>query len=423
MIRRRAQATVRWMIALAVLLAAGLGVYFAYLSLRPVVTVTEVVQGPAVQAFYATGTLQPLREYPIRSNTEGLIEAADPAKPYIDKGDHVAKGQPLAVVIDTQLRYLADKAAAMAEERRKRFDEKTSPVLQEFDAKISATSELLDIAKREQARITRLMEGGGASQSDFDRALDRVKTLWSELESEKSQKESMRLQLRRELDEAESALKIANWNLDQQVLRSPIDGVVLDRPVSLGTRLKVNDHAMLIADVRPENMVMRAQVDEEDVTKVRLGQVVRMVLYSFAGEPFDGKVTRIYDKADPERRTFEVEVSLSRTDRRFAAGMTGELAFEVQKREQTLVVPSQAVQEGKLYLVRNGRVKVIDADVGLKGVERTEILKGVQPGDRIVISPATSLHDGQTVRTQYVEPLPAAEQNRPKAKEGGKFGF
>jgi multidrug resistance efflux pump len=53
----------------------------------------------------------------------------------------------------------------------------------------------------------------------------------------------------------------AEWNLEQQTLRAPIDGVVLDRPIAIGTRMAINDQIMRIADVTPKNLVMRAAVD------------------------------------------------------------------------------------------------------------------------------------------------------------------
>ena len=74
-------------------LAAG-----AWLVLRitsPLVTVTDAVEGPVVQAFYSTGTIQPVREFPIKSNTAGILTEVK-----VDKGDRVSKGQSLAIVSD-----------------------------------------------------------------------------------------------------------------------------------------------------------------------------------------------------------------------------------------------------------------------------------------------------------------------------------
>jgi multidrug efflux pump subunit AcrA (membrane-fusion protein) len=404
-------------------LLAGAALVGVYAYLRPTVTVTEVVEGPVVEAFYATGTLEPDREYPVRATGGGIVQKPATTRPYVDKGDHVAEGQPLAVVADAQWQAAYDRAKAELGEKRKRADEKSSPVLAEYDAKVRATAEQLEIARREQDRIIRLLETGGTTPTEFDQAMNRVHAMTMDQESFKAQREQAKLALQKDLDVAEAALKAAEWNLGQQTLRSPVAGVVLDRPVPPGTRLGVNDHVLQIADVRPEKLVMRAQVDEEDVTKVRPGQTVRMILYSFPGEPFEGKVTRIYDKADPDRRTFEVDVTPNKPDGKFAAGMTGELAFEVKNKPRALIVPSQAVQDGRLYLLRGGRLKALDAAVGVKGVEKAEIVSGVKPGDRVLITPAAGLRDGQSVRARFMDPVAAAALNKPKEKEIFRGGF
>jgi multidrug resistance efflux pump len=247
----------------------------------------------------------------------------------------VKKGQVLAVVVDPPLQFAVDKAKAELHEKQQLADDATSPPLMELDAKLKGSEALMGIANREFDRITRLVtEGSAATQTDLDRAMDRVKTLWSENESLKAQRAAKKLELQRMMDVAQAALDSAQAEFDKQQVKSPIDGAVLDRPISLGTRLAVNDHIMQIADVSPAQLLMRAAVDEEDINKVRVDQPVKMTLYSFAGEIFDGTVAKIYDKADPDRRTFEVDVKVDKRDERFAAGMTGELAFIMASKER-----------------------------------------------------------------------------------------
>ncbi len=406
------------MIGAAIALSLIAAAFITYRLLRPTVTVTEVVEGPVVQAFYATGTLQPVREFPIKSQVAGTL-----AKVLVEKGDSVKAGQPLAVVTDPGLDFRQMQAEAEVREKRARAEAKTSPVLQEFEARAGFTVELLVIAQREEQRVTSLLKQNAASQSDLDRSLDRVKELSKELESLKAQLAAKKLEVRKDLEVAEAALKIANWNVEEQTLRSPTDGVVLDRPESMGTRLKENDHIMQIADVRPEKLVMRAAVDEEDLTNVRRNQLVRMTLYSFQdAAPFEGKVTRIYDKADPERRTFEVDVTIDRPNERLAAGMTGELAFIIEEKATSLVVPAQAWQNGAVYTVRGGRLEQLKTTRGLRSVERLELLDGVRPGDRVVISPVGNLKPGRSVRAEYLDPVAAANLNKPRQKEAFK-GF
>ena len=178
-----------------------------------------------------------------------------------------------------------------------------------------------------------------------------------------------------------------------------------------------------VADVIPENLVMRAAVDEEDVANVSVAQSVRMTLYSFAGRVFTGTVTKIYDQADPERRTFEIDVHLNEPLNRMSPGMTGELAFITATKESAVVIPAQAVQSGSIYLVRDNRLTSIPADVGIKSVERVEVLSGVEVGDRVVISPIVDLPQGKHVREQYMDPVSAAGLNKPAVASSGFKGF
>ena len=429
---RRAQGYVRWVVLAAVLVAGVGGAVLVLRAMRPVVTVTEVTDRRVVQAFYATGTVSPEREYPIRTSTAGLL-----AEVMVDKGDAVKRGQALARVSEPDLAMKVKQAEAELAEKQTRANPKDSPVLREFDAKTRFTKDMVDIADREQKRLRGLLETNAATQVDLDRAMDRLKTVSMELAWWQAQRDTKLLELQKDVDVARAALEAAKENAGRQTLVSPIDGVVLDRPVSAGTRLAVNDHVMRVADVRPEKLVMRAQVDEEDITKVRVDkdnpQVVQMSLYAFSPRPgerqveqrvFEGFVLRKYDQADPERRTFEVDVSLPTGESRFQPGMTGELAFVMRSKDRAAVVPAQAVQDGGLHVVRDRRlVRVDDAVLGVSGVERVEVVGGLKAGDRVVISPVAELRIGQTVREVYMDPDAAAGLNKPKAKEVFRGGF
>ena len=431
-VKRQAQSLIRWVVLAVIILGAAALGYFIFALLRPVVTVTEVANRRVVQAFYATGAVAPEREYPIRTSTAGLL-----AEVFVDKGDSVKQGQPLALVSDPDLESKVKQAEAEVAERAARADAKTSPVLREFDGKLRFTKDMVDIADREQQRQRGLLENRASSQVDLDRALDRFKMVSMEYGNWQSQREAKLLELQKDLEVAKASLEAAKENAKRQTVVSPIDGVVLDRPISKGTRLAINDHIMRVADVRPEKLVMRAQVDEEDITKVRVDkddpQIVQMSLYAFSPRPgerqveqrvFEGRVLKKYDQADPDRRTFEVDVALPANETRFQPGMTGELDFIIQSKENAVVVPAQAVQSGALYVVREQRLQRIDdTQIGVSGVERVEVLSGLEIGDRVVISPVADLKKGQWVRESYLDPDAAAGLNKPKAKEIFRGGF
>src|SRR5688572_26490700 len=228
----RAAVLVRWLVLFAVATVLPLVAWqVAVRWLRPQVTVTTVVEAPVVQAFYASGTRLPEREYPIKSNNNGIITQV-----LVDKGDHVRKDQALAVVHEDSVQFRFEQSQAELDQARKLADEKNSPVLQEIDARAGAAAEILQIAKNEELRLRRLMETEGAARVEWERALDRVKTMASEVEALKAQRKTRLIELQKDQTIAESALKIAQWNLDRQTIKSPIDNAtVLDRPMPVGT--------------------------------------------------------------------------------------------------------------------------------------------------------------------------------------------
>lgn len=396
-------------IGLYILLALALiaGAVAAVRSLRRNVVVTRLVEGPVIRAVYATGTISPEREFPIRTTNEGTLE-----KVLVDKGSEVKQGTPLAEIVDPALIYAVDRAQAELTEKLARADEKTSPVIAELDARISATTEQLAIATREEKRLRDTLETGGGSRTDVDRAVDRVQNAWAQLESWKGQRSAKLLELQREVDFAKSALKTAQWKRDQQVLISPIDGVVLDRPTSQGTRVAINEVIMRVADVRPSKLVMRAAVDEEDITSVFVGQKVIMTLYAFDRARFEGKVRTIYAEADANRRTFEVDIEMLAANDRLQPGMTGELAFVVEERDKAIIVPSQAVKDGFVYVVRSGSIVQLEPKIGVAAVDRVEIVSGIEPNDLIIISPLTSDMAGKSTSITEIDPRAAAGLNK-----------
>jgi multidrug efflux pump subunit AcrA (membrane-fusion protein) len=380
--------------------------------LRPEVAVTEAVEGPVVQAFYATGTVEPVKEYPIRANLAGTLTEV-----LVDKGDVVRRGQVVGRVTDPEMTFRLAQARAELVEKQKLADPETSPHLREIDARIGGVRALLEIAQRELERVEGLRRTEAATQTDLDRALDRVRDLAAQEASLIAQRAARELQLQRDLAVAEAALGIAEWNEQQQQLVSPIDGVVLDRPTSQGTRVAVNDPIMVVADVRPENLVMRAAVDEEDVTQVSAGQLVRMTLYAFDRRTFTGTVSRVYDQADTTRRTFEVDVTIQDSHARLAPGMTGELAFILQEKAQAVVVPSQAVQGSAVWTVEQGRLVRRTPRIGIRSVERVEIVEGLEPGTLVVLDAVRESEAGRHVRTRWVDPQVAAGMNASEIEE------
>src|SRR5260221_7509329 len=140
-------------IVVAVLIAGAASAAVRAFTL-PQVQVTRVTSGPVVQAFYATGTVMPEREYSVHSNVAGILFL----EPSIDKGVALKKDQLIGRVVSDDLEQKLKQSEAELNEKRARADEKTSPVLIEYDKRMEAFTEILGLAKRELQRLLTLAE-------------------------------------------------------------------------------------------------------------------------------------------------------------------------------------------------------------------------------------------------------------------------
>src|SRR2546423_10491844 len=122
---RRAHVRLRWVIGLAALLLLVLVASVLVVRLvRPSVSVTRATEGPVVQAFYATGTIAPDREFPIKSHVAGIVVDVK-----VDKGQRVHKNEVLADVKNAQLPLKLAQAKAELAQKKHCADARTDPVL------------------------------------------------------------------------------------------------------------------------------------------------------------------------------------------------------------------------------------------------------------------------------------------------------
>ncbi|HTL29181.1 MAG TPA: hypothetical protein VL282_08170, partial [Tepidisphaeraceae bacterium] len=117
------------------------------------------------------------------------------------------------------------------------------------------------------------------------------------------------------------------------------------------------------------------------------------------------------------------DVRLEKHDQQLSPGMTGELAFVLAEKPKALVVPSQAIQDGKVYVIRSGALAEANTKIGLKSIQRTEILSGLEPGERVVISPIGTIKPGQHVGTDLIDPKTAAGLNKEPEQTSSFKGF
>jgi Cu(I)/Ag(I) efflux system membrane fusion protein len=180
-------------------------------------------------------------------------------------------------------------------------------------------------------------------------------------------------------------------------LRSPVSGVVVEKPVLAGQRLMAGEVAYKIVDL--SRVWIEGEVFEPDLPSVRVGQRISAEFPALPGEQRTGRISYVYPTLNPETRTARVRVEMTNPDLRLKPGMYATFHFSALT-EKVMNVPRSAVLvTGKraLVFVRDSHGTLTPREVipGRATDDRIEILSGLREGETVVAS-ATFLVDAES---------------------------
>ena len=203
-----------------------------------------------------------------------------------------------------------------------------------------------------------------------------------------------------QVDQAQAASDLAQSQLDNTVITSPLTGVVASRNVDPGELVAVGSPAFVVIDM--STMTAEASVDEAMVQKVRPGEKVP-VRADAAGTPvMEGVVDTVSPAPDPRTQGYTVKVRISAPDPALRPGMLARVSFPVDRRANVLAVPNQALvtESGQSYVYVDaaGVVKKVAVQAGISDDSESEITQGLSAGDLVITEGQSFLNEGDKVR-------------------------
>jgi macrolide-specific efflux system membrane fusion protein len=170
---------------------------------------------------------------------------------------------------------------------------------------------------------------------------------------------------------------------------APIDGFIIQRGVEPGQTLTSGDVVLVMAD----KLIVKAQIDETDIGRIRLGQRVAIVLDAYPKEKIEGAVEHIaYEsKVVSNVTVYEVDVIPDRVPDFGRAGMSATVNFSQNARQDVLIVPLKAIKKrGKLvYIFKpnadNKTAQAVQIETGLENGDNIEVVSGLNVGEKVAV--------------------------------------
>ncbi|HEX9294525.1 MAG TPA: efflux RND transporter periplasmic adaptor subunit [Polyangiaceae bacterium] len=370
---------------------------------KPVpVTVSPVVRGKAVDAVYATGTVEAEDRVQVKAKSSGsIVTIAVKEGASVKKGDLLARIDNPVVGYDLK-RGQADLSAASAQAGT------NAPQLLAVQGQWKATEAELVSARQELARIEKLAQTGSISAAELDRGRARVAQLEGTLASNEAQQRALRIDLSANAArQAANVQSLASRVSDTEV-RAPLDGVVLSKSIELGEVVGVNQSLFKLGDL--QRLILEVSVDEADIGRVHDGKVgpkaseVAVSLYAFPRQVFRGHVFEILPDANRDRKAFLVKVSFDAPPAGLRSGMSAEVNIIAGEHEGAVLASTEAIADDAVWLVRDGRAYRTPVKIGVRDLLRAEILAGVREGDLLAVSGQDHLEEGKRVATTLRNP-------------------
>lgn len=330
-----------WIVVAALVAAAA--ATFWFLSI-PVVEVQRPVRGPAVEAVYATGVVEPVTWAKVTPIVRGRVVDLCSCE-----GQRVSRGDVLARLDD--------------EEPRAR--------LKEFEARAR-------FLESDVARYGKLLSDRVISVQAYERLVSQF-------------------------DEVRAAIAAARERLADYTLRSPMAGRVLRQDGEVGEVVEPGDVLFWVGEPTP--LWIEADVDEEDIPRVRLGQHTLVKSDAFAGQVLAGTVSQITPKGDPVAKSFRVRIGLP-AETPLLIGMTTEINIIIREEAGALLVPAEAAADGRVFVAEDGRARERPITPGIKGARWLQVKAGLGDDEAVIITPPPQLAAGDRVRV-HAAPAPA----------------
>jgi len=349
----------------------------------PPVTTTRVTTGTASGLLTLPGSVQAFDQTPIFARTNGYVKAR-----YADIGDHVRKGQLLAVIEDPTTEQSLRQAQA------------TVGQLKAALAQAQANEQLASVTNR---RWTALQQQGVVSKQDAD----------TQNANYYAQQASVSA-ARANIAAGEANVRSLQEQLGFSRVVAPFDGVILARSIDTGSLISSGSTTtvtQMFTIGQAGKVRVFTNAPQANADAMVTGQKATVSIRELPGSNFLGTVTRTSQAIDPGTRTLLVEVDLPNKDMRILPGMYANVQFSIQNAAPPVLLPSNAL----IMRSAGPQAAVVDSNnvvhmhtliLGRDTGTTVEVLSGLQPGDVVITSAGDNVLDDAKVRPQMQAATP-----------------
>lgn len=374
------------------------------------VQVVSVKKTSIQRLITAEAVLYPLQQAALTPKVSAPVK-----KFYVKRGSRVHRGELLAVLENRDLAAAEEDSKGSYDQAQAVYETTTTTGLPEEIQKATldaqAAQQLLEAQQKIYNSRQELYQQGAMPRKDLDQA--GVDLTNARNQHEIAQKHLDALLARgkqQELRAAAGQLESAKGKylgaaaqLEYSEIRSPMDGVVTDRPLYPGEMAAAGTALLTVMDI--SRVVARAHIPQPDAALLKIGDPASLTVPG-DDQPIQGRVTMVSPALDPNSTTVEVWVELKNPDGQLKPGTSGQLSMIAQTVPDALVIPAASLltaQDGSTTVMvagADGHAHQTTVRAGIRQGEQVQIIEGLKVSDRVVGAGAYGLPDNTKITAE-----------------------
>lgn len=329
--------------------------------------------GDITESVYASGIVKSENQYQVFPKTNGILQQL-----FVEEGDMVNSQQVLFSISNETSKLSRENAQLLAN-----FNsfENNEDKLKEAKLNIELAKTKLQNDSLNFIRQKSLFERNVISKANFEQVELQYQNSKNSYKSASIRYQDLRKQLAFSDQQTKRNLQISQNMENDFFVKSELNGRVYAILKEKGEMVNTQTPIAVVGDA--ENFKIELQIDENDISRVEVGQKIIIALDSYKGQTFEAIVTKINPYLNEKSKSFKIEAKFIQKPKKLYPNLTLEANIVVFQKSKALIIPRKFIVDENYVTLEGG--KKVKIKIGLKDFEKVEVLSGISKSDVLII--------------------------------------
>jgi HlyD family secretion protein len=355
----------------------------------------------------------------------------------VKRGSRVHQGELLAILENRDLSAAAQENKGSYDQAQAAYETTTAASLpeemQKAEADVQQARQALDAQEKVFQSRQQLFDQGALPRKELDQSRVDITQARNQYAIAKKHydalvafgKQQALKSAAGQLESAKGKYLGAQAQLSYSEIRSPIDGVVTERPLYPGEMAAAGTPLITVMDTSA--VIAKAHIPQADAAALKVGDQGMMTVPGIE-QPIEGKVTVVSPALDPNSTTVEVWLEANNPKQQLKPGTSVQISLTAQTVKDALVVPASAVittpdgSPAVMLAGTDGKAHQKIVKIGIRQGDDAQILEGVGEGDKVVATGAYGLPDNTKIKVEAASAAPAEGSKTPAGSKAPSKG-